>query len=644
MFFGSMEDIRANLSASNDVYSPLDVLIAFPSEVGKFQMSPGQVSEQEVSNAYKVTIEVGYNIDSFSSDGSVGQIRDAWYNILKRNNGIGFDKFADLMKKMRFRIEAQIYKWSPQVTENGNIKFQFDFFGYDRGIGSHPASNILMDNKLLDDFAKLEKTESEKVKDGMSKKEKADTEKKSGETIKSAQSNLKGIALRFPRTISTVMDNNWSFVIDGVGFGAAESGGLLDGLDAINDLLRFTAKTEHFRAPLVESLVLYDYKSIMKDGGNSSTLIVNTEGKVPSKVIPGRMVKGGLKDKIRIPYFYLGDLLNYFASMATTNLTAFFQFKDSSDKSFLPQGSYVEIITGNIEIVIPGLFGEKRKKVINISALPIAWDVFLAWWYDKISSRPNLVYKLEEFLQDFFGYFFNSMLQSKDEFHLSDIEIGSHVITKKLNPEIPNSAQIVSYYLYQNNLQDRKPMRFFIGNRRGMMKSCNFSVEDDQHLNSYMMASAVEGSVPDNNLQIQRAMYNVDMELFGNAILQPGMLIEVVPTIVGAPLGSVGSFASLYDLGIGGFYNVVSTKIELDQGTFKTSIHGKYYGKPAISAEEHFKDMESHRQFYFSRTGTGQDETIFNAQLDPQSDAALLDKKSESSGDWGGGFNQSTSQ
>lgn len=571
-FFGSMEDVQANLGTENNKYSVLDVLIAFPDDVKKFQMAPGLVAETDVSNAYKVSIEVGYNIEGFEEikdDKRKVMVKQEWYNILKRNNNIDFNKFRELIKKMRFKIDAQVYKWNPKFTEDGNIRFQFDLFGYERGLGNHPTSNVLLDNALLDSYVKLSKDVKNLSKEEAAKKEEKEKNDTAQKKVNVEKYKLKEIALKSPFYFSGFTGKNWEMQID--------SAALTGGIDTFSFFGVDDLTVKNNNVPMIDSVFVYDFASIMNKRSRGSELQVDIKKKkLRSSEYETRYAK-----TVNIPYFYLGDLLKYISMMASKNLTqqVYMGANQASPDSYLPQGSYVEFMLGKIAIYLPGISGQKRQKDINIGAIPIAWDLFLDWWYKKISSRPNLIYKLEEFLQDFIGYFFSEMLMTKDEFNLSDVEIGSHVTVTQTYIGDPKSPKKISYYLYQSNLQDRYPMRFYIGNRRGMMKSCEFAVEDDQHLNSYMMASAVEGTLPDNNLQTQRAMYNVNLELFGSAIMQPGMLIEVVPTIIGAPLDNINKLQSLYDLGIGGFYNVVSTKVSLDQGSFNTSVHGKYYGK-----------------------------------------------------------------
>lgn len=590
-FFGSQEDMQANIGTVEDPYSPLDVLIAFPDDVKRFQMAPGMVSNNEVSNAYKVSIEVGYHVEPFAKPENAGRVnvRDEIFKNFRRNNGIDFAKFKEIIHRLRFKIEGQVYKWDPKFDENGNINFGFDFFGYDRGVGASSSSNVLLLNSYLEDYKKLVSQENAVDRNGMSQKEKKESKDASDAKINKEKSNWKKISVRNP----------YSFISFAYGirvmriekeFLSKSPSNITIFRKGLKDIRR--EYIVHDQGADFENL--YDFKKIMNDSKRGRHITVERKGSFLRELGDDEY----LTDYVEIPYFFVGELLHYISWVASANLTEEIE-SDGSKQSFLPPGSFVEFVLGRIPISVSTGFGlsenkgvpvNKRKFLeVNIGAIPISWDLFLNWWHEKVNSSQNFMYKLEEFLQDFFGYFLGIVLQSKDEFHLSDVEIGTQVVMMDAEtgkePQ-PNKPKKLSYYIYENSFQDRSPLKFYIGNRRGMAKKFNFSVEDDQHLNSYMMATAVEGESPDNNLQTQRAMYNVDIELFGNTILQPGMMIEVVPTIVGSPLQKQNNFKNLYDLGIGGYYNVVSAKVSLKDGIFITNIHAKYYGKPFNKVEE----------------------------------------------------------
>jgi hypothetical protein len=73
--------------------------------------------------------------------------------------------------------------------------------------------------------------------------------------------------------------------------------------------------------------------------------------------------------------------------------------------------------------------------------------------------------------------------------------------------------------------------------------------------------------------------------MFGNAIISPGMTVEVIPSIVGVPFSDTPTMRNIYDLGIGGLFSVTGTKVQLTQNNFETTITTKWQSKPELRVE-----------------------------------------------------------
>jgi hypothetical protein len=604
IFFGSLEDVIVNVGDYGHDYTPIDVLIASSEEISAYLLQNGTSDGSSTSTLHKVNIEIGYSVDDLESlhQPEKNDVKREWFRLLARNNGIAFDKFKELIQKFRFKLEAHAYKWVWDVQENGNILLKIDYYGSDRGLGTHPASNILVSNRMVDELAAMTTPSPAQNKPEQTKQEKDKADKEKSAEVKTKRSEMRVMALQYPYTAIAVRNE-----LLGLRVAAAslEGGSITDALSNVG-IYSYGAEPTLVRIDLLHTLMLYDFKKVLNAETRNTSLIVNTRKStnwVDSAVDKMTITNWGsspdpqYKDTAAIKFFYLGDLLSVFAKMATENFVyqnVIDKAKGSKTSSFLPYGSSVEFILGEIEITVPTGYMQTRKKRLSLGAVPISWDVFLDFWTKKVLANPNLVYKLEEFLQDFIGYFFKEVLQTKDAFNLDKIEIGCHVIARPLGSATYDSPVLVSYYLYQNSYTDHEPLKLFIGNSRGMMKSCKFAVEEDQYMASYQMAGAVEGEEEQNNLQVQRAIYNVNIELYGNTILQPGMLIEVVPSIVGADMEHDPSFKNLYDLGVGGLYNVVSTAVKLDamSGVFTTSLHAKYFGKPLNQKPQEYSEFK----------------------------------------------------
>ena len=77
--------------------------------------------------------------------------------------------------------------------------------------------------------------------------------------------------------------------------------------------------------------------------------------------------------------------------------------------------------------------------------------------------------------------------------------------------------------------------------------------------------------------------HNADVDLFGNTIFYPGMIVFIKPNFPGIskPFGGSGKVITentiANTLGIGGYYVIIKVKSSIDPaGGFKTSINAVY--------------------------------------------------------------------
>ena len=65
--------------------------------------------------------------------------------------------------------------------------------------------------------------------------------------------------------------------------------------------------------------------------------------------------------------------------------------------------------------------------------------------------------------------------------------------------------------------------------------------------------------------------YNVDIEMFGNSIFKPGMMLYVDPMmVVSAAPGA--TFDAIRGMGIGGYYTVIKVSSAIESGKFSTDV------------------------------------------------------------------------
>ena len=634
VFCASMEDLLANLGTDDEPYTILDVLIAFPKDVKKFlEDVQNGTGEGELSSAYKTVLELGYNIQESPKEFILKQ-RAAQTPWKKKPVTISHDypastkledknyseqaklliqqygaktaenekEFAERMKGLRFRVFLMPYKWTFDVQEKGNIVLKIGYFGYDQLVGSKIGSNVMATvdevKRFQAQYKKAAPTkptvntarsakELEEAKKQAKKDKEMDDAKKSG-YLKA----LRPAILQRPYQDLGLMERSFDVLVDYKmlsvkgeseklkGLGAIVGGSFLQDKMSAGFEASFKSMYKGYRiTPKKKWQTDFDFDKVLKD--DKSLTIENKhyvgEGKSTEKgitVVTGpdgtqTITATGSLYISYIPYFYLGDLLAVLSTFASQNLVLSGEF---------PAGSHIRFVTDTITFPTPWM-GESDI-TINIAELPISWDFFMEWWRKKVLEKNDLVYKLEEFLQEFLGHFVQSLFKKADIPNATTVSIGSHCLVRDIETDVLPGAKHITYYLYHNKDEPDPVVRFYIGNARGLVKNVQFEIVDDTYLSSANMQWAAEDSVPDNNLQFQRAIYNCSITMFGNAIFQTGMTIEVVPSIVGVPFTSTPTMRNIYDLGIGGMFRVTSTKVSLRQGNFETQLKTRWVSKP----------------------------------------------------------------
>jgi len=524
--------------------------------------------------------------------------------------------FSEKLKGMRFRVFLTPFKWTFDVQQKGNITLKISYMGYDSMIASKMAANVMATvdevkkyqakykkpaaNKPIVDSTRSAK-ESEEAKKQAEKDKKKESAEKSGylralqpelcfrpyqelgllercftatvdfaafEQKKEAPANTEGedLTARVARAASIwkdEMETKFGTAVFMEGFKKMYKGYRVTPKEVweVNyDIEKIMDATKHDAQLTIENQRIVGGKEVTRYAGGAdgtAVKVTNIEG--------GSVVSD-------VPYFYLGDLLALFSVFVSQNLQSSGEF---------PQGTSVRFVTDKIKVPAPWVSGAEIE--LNIAEVPISWDFFMDWWRDRVLSKTNLVYKLEEFLQEFFGHFMTSLFRKSDNSEAMAINIGCHCIVKDVESEASPGAKHISYYLYQKNTESEPFVRFYIGNAKGLLKDVQFEMINDQVLSSSYMQMAAEGDVPDNNLQFQRAIYNCSITMFGNAIFQPGMIVEVVPSIVGVPFSSTPTMRNIYDLGIGGVFAVTATKVSLRQGNFETTLSTRWISKPVMN-------------------------------------------------------------
>ena len=112
-------------------------------------------------------------------------------------------------------------------------------------------------------------------------------------------------------------------------------------------------------------------------------------------------------------------------------------------------------------------------------------------------------------------------------------------------------------------------MHFTIGLDRGILKTAKFNKTDMQYIRE---ARFFQNQGVDGLLQLA-AVYSVDLKLFGNCLLYPGMEIFVNPFSLGGEQFMPQNKDSVANkLGLGGYHLVTRVSSEITAGSFNTDV------------------------------------------------------------------------
>ena len=155
-----------------------------------------------------------------------------------------------------------------------------------------------------------------------------------------------------------------------------------------------------------------------------------------------------------------------------------------------------------------------------------------------------------------------SYLNQTEWIHLYTVGSNNSVLAKT-----PNSVR--TEFNIRNNIA-----HISIGEQYGILKNVSFSRTQIPGKLEAALESSKDRS--EKNLLFQNK-YDASIEIFGNPVFKPGMLIWLDPRALG--LGSIDTYGRIrygnafrYELGIGGYYRVVNVSNELSSGLYVTKI------------------------------------------------------------------------
>lgn len=274
--------------------------------------------------------------------------------------------------------------------------------------------------------------------------------------------------------------------------------------------------------------------------------------------------------------------------------------------------------------------GAFKKDNISIADIPVSLDLFTYWYLTEVMERDQTTYGVTPFIQNMLsklilpalgadcqenaevsdlytikGQVYNTRgkvkkmvggnridLEKGDRVNATDISI------KRTNQNMSLKNMDSYYHIFMNAQTALKGTEKFneqrdgesksiltlgTGYNRGLTRSIKFKGNDIPYFQEAADAT-LKDSRSDYNVRRMLKFHNADVELFGNTIFYPGMIVYIAPNFPGirTPFGEAKqsvitpkTIAS--SLGIGGYYVITKVTSNIDSsGGFKTTIVANY--------------------------------------------------------------------
>lgn len=324
-----------------------------------------------------------------------------------------------------------------------------------------------------------------------------------------------------------------------------------------------------------------------------------------------------------INYVYLDDLLEIIikqASFIDKNINLFFNpysyrnYKNISSAEVNNKIPLKKVYINNKPKYYKTL--KVERKMGNLAHIPISLDVLMNWYNDEIIKSNETSYSFFEFLKKCFNTLIPQSIGSKNAPNAPEQNVLVNSLmfntTKEQSENFKNnfkfrnlvSENLISikdaniYYNQQQAPMNTKgickniyfvsttedDMTRFQGDKekdcevevlhlaindiQNIIKKVNFKRDDNQKLETANLLAANDN---DGN-RIIRQVYHCDIELMGNNFFQPGNLIYIKPNYPGVSL----DMKILYEIGLGGYYRIISIENNIGVGSYVTNVHCRW--------------------------------------------------------------------
>ena len=383
---------------------------------------------------------------------------------------------------------------------------------------------------------------------------------------------------------------------------------------------------------IIEDLYQRTYERLL-DLGKIRSFGVNNDGgfrkegyfsKQPS-IYDNTGAEGAIDDEHA--YYFLGDLLYVMldAVYADNNIAE----PIGKTKFILPS------------IQFENFFEDSGTFSINIAQIPISHRYFSEWWLEHVVKAKKRSYPIMFYLRDLLNNLIadalidvclNRNYRKSFNFQTTTVNASGDPLSNKSNhtqpiisldqSELPFTVSegtdindITNYVLifaaysttlpsgtgkYTDDIKNGV-YHFHLGQDRGIINDVKFNKVDM----SYIREARMQREGVDGLLQLG-AVYRASINMFGNTLFYPGMLIYINPFGIGGEEflpNKQGTIAN--QLGLGGYHIIEKVNSSIGSGVFKTSIEAMFVysgdgdtriqiqGRGSESDEEDVRDPEA---------------------------------------------------
>jgi len=302
-------------------------------------------------------------------------------------------------------------------------------------------------------------------------------------------------------------------------------------------------------------------------------------------------------DKVRVNYFYFGDLVDVVAEIVEKN------------------SSKIKGLGKDVRILLGPMFHSSagQQYITSMANIPISLDLFSKWFVKDVVASDKAQYMLDTFLRksvqtlvipamqprlgslkgkvpkiNLTPLYARTMSDGSDP--LPQFPLPGHGLLHtelykniKFNPsEEPGHAISYKNYMFINianyepnsldgikeNDVKKGVYHINLGSDCGLVKEVKFEKVDDAQLEAAIMME--EGQEQKRNLM--KGVYKANVRLVGTTAFTAGSLLYINPTMIGFGGNSVSLNEVIKKTGLGGYFKILRIEQTLNRATFETNL------------------------------------------------------------------------